>query len=414
MTVSDNFPELIRENVYAIMKQWEKVVRIEDPAAAPLKSHELFNGLPFFLENLASSFSVKIGSAEWKDVALKKTELAKIHGTQRAIQPAYTLDQVISEHQILRRILFQFLSKKSSITLDQCSVLMNSIDVGISEAASAFALERGFKDAKYKQLQLEKSQIQIERNTAYSEVSKLELERAMREKFVSTLSHDMRTPISSAKLAAELILRLTQENEQVSKLTRKIIKDLSRSDRMIRDLLDANRIRFGEKLPLKIQETKLIQLIKNTLENLTEIYGDRFKLESDHEILGYWSDEDLQRAIENLAINAVKYGADHTPIDIRVADQGKEVSISVHNSGSFIPPMERDSLLQVDKRVEHFKKQSKKGWGLGLTLVYGISEAHGGKVLLESEIKKGTTFTLVLPKDARTIENKGTEQALVS
>lgn len=410
MVSKNNLSELLRANVQNLLKQWEVVARREVPAAARLKEDILFDCIPQFLEDLAHSFSVEIGSAQWIEVSKSKTKSAQLHGVQRAEIAAYTLDQVMAEHQILRRILLHFFSEKLTFMMKEWNILMDSIDVGISEAATVFALERGFKDAKYNQLELEKSQIQIERNSAFSEVSKLELERTMREKFVNMLSHDMRTPISSAKLAADLILSHSKESEKVSKFALKILKDLSRSDRMIRDLLDANRIRLGQKLPLKIKETKLIELIESTIANLAEIYGERFQLESHHEMIGYWSDDDLQRAFENLAINAVKYGTNDTPIHIKVLDQGNEVSISVHNSGSFIPPEKRRSLFEGSQ----LNPEGKKGWGLGLTLVQGILKAHGGKVLLESELEKGTTFTLVIPKDARTIEGKGSTQALAS
>lgn len=414
MVRQNNLPELIRVNIGNLMRQWEVVVRREVPAASGLEEEILFNGIPEFLENLANCFSVEMGSAGWEDFNKKKIYFAMLHGTQRAGQATYTLDQVIAEHQILRRMLLHLISEKSPVSAEQWNILMDSIDAGISEAATAFALQRGFKDAKYHQLESEKNQIEMEKNTAYSVVSKLELEKGMREKFVSMLSHDMRTPISSAKLAADLILRCSHENQLVFKLASKIIKDLLRSDRMIRDLLDANRIRLGEKLPLELRETKLIQLIENTLANLAEIYGERFKLESHDEIVGHWSDEDLQRAIENLAINAVKYGADDTPIDIRVVDQGKVVSISVHNSGSFIPPEEKHLLFERPQQLGILNKPGKRGWGLGLTLVQGIVKAHGGKVLLESELEQGTTFTLVIPKDGRMIEGAGSEPALAS
>lgn len=414
MVDGKSLSEMITKSAQKIIEQWKTEAQNKVPAAATLNDEELLNKILEFLKNLASSFSVESGSAQELEVAKSKVTAAQVHGMQRAQKDFYTLDQVIAEHQILRRILLHFLLKNTSIQVEQWDILFDFIDIGISEAASIFALERGFKDAKYYQLELEKNQIQTQKNTADSELSKLQLERTLRESFVNMLSHDMRTPISSAKLSAELILLCFEENEQVHKLASKIVKDLSRSDRMIRDLLDANRIRFGQRLPLKIRETKLIQLIENTLFNLAEIYGERFKLERPYEIVGFWSDEDLQRVIENLAINAVKYGSEDTPIHFIVLYQGNEVSISVHNSGSYIAPEEKKLLLDYDQQIRGLNKSSKKGWGLGLTLVQGIVNAHGGQLHLESEVKMGTTFSVIIPKDARIIENASSGQTLAS
>jgi signal transduction histidine kinase len=410
MTISKNTSSLLKSEIKNVMKDWEKSVRTTLPSAAALSDEELDNSFPEFLESLADNLSISRSSAQWKDVAEVIGRLAKRHGNQRAELTGYTLDQVIAEHQILRRILFQFFQKNKSLDSEQLDTLLECVDVGISEAASAFALKKGFNAARYRKLELEKNQAQSERNIARSQINDLELERSLREQFVSTLSHDLRTPITSAKLAAELIAH-NANDAQISKLATRIMDDLSRSDQMIKDLLDANRIRSGEKLPLKIRETKLIQLIRSALTNLARVYGDRFRLHADHEIVGYWSGSDLERAIENLAINAVKYGAHDAPIDLYVFEEGEKVVISLHNFGSFITPSQKHVLFQPFTRLHD---KSMKGWGLGLTLVRGIAEAHEGQVQIESEIDTGTTFTILLPKDARSIVDKGAGQAHAS
>ena len=383
------------------MKEWEAAVRKKAPAAATLCQEELFNSLPDFLEKIADGFSHPKGSAEWVGVANEIQALAKQHGELRATQAGYTLDQVIAEHQILRHTLFDFALKETPVNPEQLSILLESVDAGISEAASAFGLEKGFKEARYSQLESEKSLAQSERNTAQSQVSRLEQERAMRDQFVSALSHDLRTPITSAKQAAELLAHDPKNHEKVSKLAARISDDLTRSDRMIRDLLDANRIRFGEKLPMALRETKLVELLNCTLANLVRIYGDRFTLDASHEVVGHWSGADLERSVENLVINAVKYGAPDAPINLRVQDQGENVSISVHNVGSLITPSEQRSLFQPFAQLRKASKGVNQGWGLGLALAQGITEAHGGKVWVESDARTGTTFTILIPKDAR-------------
>jgi signal transduction histidine kinase len=401
MVEGQNLASLINSNVDLIMAEWEASVRVELPVVGGLAHEELLNSLPDFLRNLARHFSTSRGSDKWQDVSREGREIAKQHGEQRAVTPGYTLDQVIAEHQILRRILFDYIQKRVRLNPEQWSTLLESVDQGISEAATAFAIRKGFKDARYRAMEAEKDEALSQRNTARSTVDRLEYERAIREQFVSMLSHDLRTPITSAKAAAELIARFAKDNPQIAKLTFQVIDELARSDRMIRDLLDANRIRSGEKLPLEIRETKLVELVSDTLRKLAQVYGNRFRLEADHEIVGYWSARDLERSIENLAINAVKYGSPDTPVEVEVLEQGEQVRISVHNSGSLITPQEQAALFQPFSRILSAGTKGKTGWGLGLTLVLGITEAHGGKVHVESEIDKGTTFIMVIPKDAR-------------
>jgi signal transduction histidine kinase len=401
MAKAQDISSLIHSNIDPIMTEWEASVRAELPGVSALGHQNLLNSLPEFLKNLARHFLTSRNSAEWKNVKREGSEIAKHHGEQRAKATGYTLDQVIAEYQILRRVLFNYIRKRSRLDLEQWNTLLESVDQGITEAATAFALEKGLKDARYREIEAEKIEALSQRNSARSTVEKLEYERAIRELFVSMLSHDLRTPITSAKTAAELIVRLTKESPKAAQLAFRVIDDLSRCDRMLGDLLDANRIRSGEKLPLDIRETKLVSLISEALRKLSHIYGGRFRLSADHEMVGYWSGKDLERAIENLAINAVKYGASDAPVDVRVVEHGDHVHISVHNTGSFITPQEQEALFQPYSRIMKPGTKGKKGWGLGLALVLGITEAHGGMVQVESEIDKGTTFTLVIPKDAR-------------
>jgi signal transduction histidine kinase len=355
---------------------------------------------------LARYFSVPQDSTSWGQVVQRNAEIAKQHGKQRACQTGYTLDQVIAEHQILRRVLLSYIQQRLKMNPDQWTTLLQSVDVGISESATAFALERGFKDARYQRLEAEMTQAWKERGQARSALDNLQIEKAVREQFVFTLSHDLRTPITSAKAAAELIVRDPRDTKQVAALAFRVIDDLSRSDRMIRDLLDANRIRAGEKMQLEAEEIELISLIKETLGNLSRVYGDRFVLKADHEITGFWSGKDLERSLENLAINAVKYGAADTPIEVRVADLNDKVSLSVHNFGSLITPEEQESLFQPFTRIQSAIGKGAKGWGLGLTLVLGITESHGGTIEVKSDAEKGTTFTMIIPKDSRATGGK--------
>jgi signal transduction histidine kinase len=392
---------LVASNLDRIMAVWAARVRNELPGTRTLTDEELYNGLPDFLRNLALSFSVPKDSPEWQRVMQETFKVAERHGRQRANQATYTLDQVIAEHQILRRVLFQLVRARTSLKPGHLDTLLECVDVGISEAASAFALERGFKDARLRRAESERHAALGERNHARAQLSELRAERTLREQFVSTLSHDLRTPITSARLAAELIAREAGSTSGIERLASKVVDDLSRADRMIRDLLDANRIRSGEALPIEIRETELIALCRKTIQDLSAVYGERFRLHAGREITGYWSAPDLKRSLENLAINAVKYGARDAPVDVSVTEQGDQVSISVHNTGSVITPTEQEALFQPFSRIQRPGVRTRKGWGLGLTLVRGIAQAHGGKVTVESAADQGTTFTLLIPKDAR-------------
>ena len=132
-----------------------------------------------------------------------------------------------------------------------------------------------------------------------------------------------------------------------------------------------------------------------------QLSDGKFTLVSKEPVIkGYWSHEGLLRILENLCNNAVKYGRDHSPITVTLDKQGDEVSLSVHNFGNPIQPQELAKLFTPYQRNEK-DKDAIKGWGLGLTLVKGLTESHRGRVNLESNMDQGTTFTVTIPQDSR-------------
>ncbi|MFY0524253.1 ATP-binding protein [Archangium gephyra] len=226
----------------------------------------------------------------------------------------------------------------------------------------------------------------------------LEEERDLRERFVATLTHDLRTPLTAATLNAHMLARKGSDPAVLYKLTARISENLDRADRMIRDLLDANRLRAGEGLPLEISECELSALAQETLEELSLVHGDRFVLNAHQAIQGYWSCSGMRRILENLCNNAIKYGARDHPVTVSVTQHGPdEVSVSVHNWGPPIPPEDQKLLFQQYRRMD----SAQKGWGLGLTLVEGLAKAHRGTVRVESTRETGTTFTVTVARDLR-------------
>jgi signal transduction histidine kinase len=97
----------------------------------------------------------------------------------------------------------------------------------------------------------------------------------------------------------------------------------------------------------------------------------------------------------------VKYGAAHQPITVTIRLDDVFVWIEVHNEGNLIPVEDQAILFSPFRRAKSAETSGKTGWGLGLTLVRGIAEAHGGTVFVESSVEAGTVFRAKLPRDAR-------------
>lgn len=236
-----------------------------------------------------------------------------------------------------------------------------------------------------------------DRLKAESAIQLLNEEKYEREKFVSTLTHDLQTPLTSAKLNIQLLKRKEHDSSSTNQIT-KITTSIGRIEYMIRDLLDANQIRAGKPLPLNLEVLNLKDVLEETALELREIFGDRFDLRGKLDVTGKWSKDGIKRIIENLCSNAVKYGSPDDRICIMIDPADFGVLISVNNKGKVITQDEQKYLFDPYARTRSAIKSNQKGWGLGLTLVKAITEAHKGQIKVESTAEHGTTFTVLLPR----------------
>lgn len=236
----------------------------------------------------------------------------------------------------------------------------------------------------------------------FRDVSRMrELEQA-RQLYFSLISHDLRGPLSAASITTEVLERYCGHDEKCQPYVRRIRHNLDRMDEMVRNLLDAQLIRAGEKLPLSLEDVDIVAVVRDVVSDLTTLHGDRFVLSGLNSLVGVWSADQVRRAIWNLASNGVKYGAPESPVVILVERRDEWALVSVHNEGPPIPKEDEARLFAPFSRTGSRESKSKeRGWGLGLTLVRGCAEAHGGRVTVQSSATTGTTFTLELPLDAR-------------
>lgn len=234
-----------------------------------------------------------------------------------------------------------------------------------------------------------------------NQMESLKAERELRARFVSLLAHDLRGPVSAANIAAQVLIRVPERLDERRELGVRIKRSLDRIDRMVRDLLDASRVQTGQPLPLRLDDSELTTIAADVMEELNHIHGDRVRLDASEELHGIWSAEELRRALWNLASNGIKYGAPDSPVSLRIERVEGRARISVHNRGSPLSLEAQRTIFEPFTRALTEETLGQVGWGLGLTLVRGCAEAHGGRVYVESSVEEGTTFTLEVPFDAR-------------
>jgi signal transduction histidine kinase len=143
-------------------------------------------------------------------------------------------------------------------------------------------------------------------------------------------------------------------------------------------------------------------LVDTVVEEMTRLHGDRFVVRAEPDVAGYWSWEAMRRVLENLLTNAVKYSNPESPITISIGvGKGDKMRMSVHNEGAALSPEDQVRIFRPFERGRSAEQSHQRGWGIGLTLVQGIIDAHGGTIGVESTPKGGTTFTIENPMDSR-------------
>ena len=239
---------------------------------------------------------------------------------------------------------------------------------------------------------LEESQLRLEQL-----VAALKKERDMRDRFVATLSHDLRAPLAASRLGAHMMTRHAEASPEIVRHADRVVASVDRANQIIEQLLDVSRMQTGQSLNVPLIPLELCRVVKECLSPLEEAYGPRFHLKIEDDFWVKANADALKRILDNLCSNAVKYGAKESRVTIGVKGDKETVSLAVHNEGVPLSETDRMHLFEPFKRTESAEKGTQEGWGLGLAIVRALATAHGGRVELESSKKTGTTFKITLP-----------------
>jgi signal transduction histidine kinase len=248
--------------------------------------------------------------------------------------------------------------------------------------------------------------LQREREEAYEElrVAKEVAEAASRGKsgFLATMSHELRTPLNAIIGFSEMMLREVLGplgNEQY----RTYIGDIHESGthllQIINDILDLSKIEAG-RMELEVSEFDLPQAIQNALVLVRERAIRRgITLGSTIDTrLGMISGDErkVKQVLLNLLSNALKFTPEGGQIDVAARLHDNRAEVSVADTGIGIAPTDQDAVFEEFRQVGSADKKA-EGTGLGLALSRKFIELHGGKIWVQSELGRGSTFTFTLP-----------------
>lgn len=228
-------------------------------------------------------------------------------------------------------------------------------------------------------------------------LGRIPVEVSFQEQLIAALIHDVRAPLAAAAARAEQIRRHPHDEASVRALACRIVANLERVERMLREALDVTRERSLLGPILCFEDLDLVQLVHDVVHEASVVHGERFVVAAEEPIRGIFDREAMRRALWNLISNAVKYGEANAPVTILVRREGGGAAIAVHNFGAVIPVSEHARLFDPFYRASG----ASPGWGLGLVTVRACAESHGGTVTIESTVTAGTTFTIHVALDPR-------------
>jgi PAS domain S-box-containing protein len=225
----------------------------------------------------------------------------------------------------------------------------------------------------------------------------------MKSDFVSNVSHELRTPLTSIKGSVDNMLDgLTGSlNEKQVRYLSRIKSNTDRLSRLINDLLDLSRIEAG-RVEVRPTTLPLAALAEEVAEHLKALAAEkliRIEVPSADPSVTVWADRDkVTQVLMNLIGNAVKFTPQGGKVSVAVEKNGNDyIQISVADTGPGILPEERNRIFSKFYQVANIEKQKPKGSGLGLAISKALVEMHGGKIWMESEIGRGSTFYFTLP-----------------
>jgi signal transduction histidine kinase len=221
----------------------------------------------------------------------------------------------------------------------------------------------------------------------------------MRKAFIANASHELRTPITVIRGFAETLHDNTSLPPQtVQEVTQKIVNHCFRMTTIIKNLLTLADI---ERLPAsRVISTDLVQLVSSCIQTTCSVWKDVSITLVHPPEEAFYVDIDsglMEMAIHNLLDNAAKYSEPPAHIEVRLAQDTRYVTIAVQDNGMGIPEVDLDQIFQRFYRSSQLKKVG--GSGLGLSIAETIVNKHYGKIEVQSELGRGSTFTIFLPRN---------------
>jgi len=223
---------------------------------------------------------------------------------------------------------------------------------------------------------------------------------ALKSEFVSTVSHDLRSPLTLMRGYATMLEMVGELNDQQAEYVSKIVVGVESISRLVNNLLDLGRIEAGVGLQLEMLPVR----------EIVEVVVDSFQLQAKQKRIDLRTEFSdgvppiieadqalLQQALHNLVENAVKYTPDGGKVWVRLKSRPNSTLFLIEDTGIGISPVDKPRLFEKFYRSSNRMAKKERGSGLGLAIVKSIVERHGGQMGVESRLGEGSIFYMDIP-----------------
>jgi signal transduction histidine kinase len=365
--------EFILKNMEVILKEWENFARKIQPTDRRMEVKELRDHAEDMLKTIAADLATKqteterVEKAEGDKPKLDEETAAEIHADARW-QSGFPIDLLIAEYRALRAsVLHLWLEESLCNSHEETGDLMRfneAIDQSLAESV-----------------------------TRYSQTV-----MSAQDVFLGTLGHDLRSPLNSLGLSAQLLMH-TETDGRLAQLGSRMFNSVLRMKQMLDNLLEFTQGRIGAGININLAETDLAPISEQVVEEFRASNPERIiRNIITGPCKGDWDAGRISRVYQNLIGNALQYGVSNRDVVVTSYANENEAIISVHNEGEPIPTNEQERIFEILQRAaQPNESDNNANMGLGLYIVKEIITAHQGTISVASTETEGTTFTVRLP-----------------
>jgi signal transduction histidine kinase len=367
--------DFILQDMEPILEHWEAFAATLVPAAANMESLALRDHAQQILLAVATDLRASQTREAQREKSLGRGPVpvdapetaAQTHALLRA-RAGFNINQLAAEYRALRASVLR-------LWMDDCAR-------GVQDVVDVIRFNEAIDQALAESIAFFAAQAEQNRNL-----------------LLGMLGHDMRSPLQAIQATATYLEALNA-GDLVSEAAARLIRSGARMHALLDDMTDFNRTKLGLGINVTAKGVDLAEVLGDELDELRAVHPDRqIELQVSGNLQGAWDGRRLQQLLGNLVLNAVKYGAQDTPVRVVVTGDATHVRIEVKNSGAAIEHATLARMFDpLTRGPDHPGEADRSGsLGLGLYIASEIARAHHGVIEARSD-EMETSFSVSLPR----------------